>query len=136
LIEWSQPEILLYDDDPFIRMSYPDLIEEDGRFYITETQKSVGRVHEIPASLLDSRTAAGQGLCAVTTGTAELSADTGLDRGAQAAVEVTAAGDERRIGPGPIPFNSTCSSPIGPSRPDQFRRGRVIAVTSLDLRVT
>jgi hypothetical protein len=53
MIEWSQPEILLYDDDPFIRMSYPDLIEEDGRFYITETQKSVGRVHEIPASLLE-----------------------------------------------------------------------------------
>lgn len=23
-IEWSQPEIALYDDDPFIRMSYPD----------------------------------------------------------------------------------------------------------------
>ncbi len=34
-------------------MSYPDLIEEaDGRFYITETQKTVARVHEIPAELL------------------------------------------------------------------------------------
>jgi hypothetical protein len=52
-IEWSQPEILLYDDDPFIRMSYPDLIEDGGKFYITETQKSVGRVHEIPRALLD-----------------------------------------------------------------------------------
>ncbi len=50
---WSQPEILLYDDDPFIRMSYPDLVEEDGRFFITETQKSTGRVHEIPPALAD-----------------------------------------------------------------------------------
>ena len=46
-IEWSQPEILLYDDDPYIRMSYPDLVEDGGKFYVTETQKNVGRVHEI-----------------------------------------------------------------------------------------
>jgi hypothetical protein len=53
VICWSQPNILLYDDDPFIRMSYPDLVEENGRFYVTETQKNVGRVHEIPKPLLD-----------------------------------------------------------------------------------
>jgi hypothetical protein len=53
IIEWSQPEILLYDDDPFIRMSYPDLVEEGGRLYITETQKNVGRVHEVPVALVD-----------------------------------------------------------------------------------
>jgi hypothetical protein len=53
LIEWSQPEILLYDDDPYIRISYPDLVEDGGKFYITETQKTVGRVHEIPPRLLD-----------------------------------------------------------------------------------
>ena len=53
VIEWSQPEVLLYDDDPYIRMSYPDLVEEDGRFFVTETQKTIGRVHEIPAELLD-----------------------------------------------------------------------------------
>jgi hypothetical protein len=52
VIVWSQPEIILYDDDPFIRMSYPNLVEQDGRFYVTETQKSLGRVHEIPATLL------------------------------------------------------------------------------------
>ena len=52
-IEWSQPEILLYDDDPYIRMSYPDLVEDGGKFYVTETQKNVGRVHEIPAPLLN-----------------------------------------------------------------------------------
>ncbi|MBI5768692.1 MAG: exo-alpha-sialidase [Verrucomicrobia bacterium] len=53
IIVWSQPEILLYDDDPFIRMSYPDLVEEGGRFFVTETQKNVGRVHEIPPALVE-----------------------------------------------------------------------------------
>ncbi|MFA6563884.1 MAG: LamG-like jellyroll fold domain-containing protein [Verrucomicrobiia bacterium] len=52
-IAWSQPEILIYDDDPYIRMSYPDLVEDGGKFFVTETQKNVGRVHEIPKSLLD-----------------------------------------------------------------------------------
>ena len=69
IIVWSQPEILLYDDDPFIRMSYPDLVEEGEKFYITETQKNIGRVHEIPAALVDglfnqfeARTVAREGL--------------------------------------------------------------------------
>jgi hypothetical protein len=31
MIEWSQPEILLYEDDPYIRMSYPDLVEDDAK---------------------------------------------------------------------------------------------------------
>jgi hypothetical protein len=68
-IEWSQPEILLYDDDPYIRMSYPDLVEEDGKFYVTETQKNVARLHEIPTPLVqglfhqwDNRTIAKSGL--------------------------------------------------------------------------
>ncbi len=52
-IEWSQPEILLYDDDPYIRMSYPDLVEDGGDFYVTETQKTIGRTHLIPRSLVD-----------------------------------------------------------------------------------
>jgi len=52
-IRWSQPEIVLYDDDPYVRMSYPDLVEEDGRLYLTETQKDKARVHEIDPGLLD-----------------------------------------------------------------------------------
>ncbi|HRK34823.1 MAG TPA: exo-alpha-sialidase [Candidatus Hydrogenedentes bacterium] len=51
-IHWSQPEILLYDDDPKLRMSYPDFIEDKGRYFVTETQKTVARVHEIPMALL------------------------------------------------------------------------------------
>ncbi|MBI5693854.1 MAG: hypothetical protein HZC55_27585 [Verrucomicrobia bacterium] len=69
VIEWTQPEILLYDDDPFIRMSYPDLVEEGGKFFVTETQKNVGRVHEVPAALVqglfgqfEARTVARDGL--------------------------------------------------------------------------
>jgi len=53
IILWSQPEIVLYDDDPFIRMSYPDLVEEDGRYFLTETQKDIARVHEIDPTLLE-----------------------------------------------------------------------------------
>lgn len=52
-IQWSQPEILLYDDDPLVRMSYPDLIEENGNYYITETQKDIARVHQIDNAFLE-----------------------------------------------------------------------------------
>ena len=46
-MHWSQPEIILYDAKPDMRMSYPDLIEQDGRYWVTETQKTVARVHEL-----------------------------------------------------------------------------------------
>jgi hypothetical protein len=52
VIEWSQPEIVLYDDDPFLRMSYPDLVE-DGRYFLTETQKDKARVHEVDPALIE-----------------------------------------------------------------------------------
>ena len=52
-IVWSQPEILFYDDDPATRMSYPDLIEQDGKYWITETNKSNARCHEIPAEFMN-----------------------------------------------------------------------------------
>lgn len=51
IIKWSQPEILLYDKDSRIAMSYPDLIEDNG-MYITETQKSIARSHEIDRQFL------------------------------------------------------------------------------------
>lgn len=52
-VHWSEPEILLYDRDPAGRMSYPDLIEEDGRFWVTETNKTIARVHEVDPTLLE-----------------------------------------------------------------------------------
>jgi len=69
VIRWSQPEIVLYDDDPMIRMSYPDLLEDGGKYFLTETQKAVARVHEIDGTLLeglwsqlDAKSAAARGL--------------------------------------------------------------------------
>jgi len=52
-IYWSQPEILLYDDDPDVRISYPDLIEQNSRYWVTETQKTIARVHQIDPGLLE-----------------------------------------------------------------------------------
>ena len=59
-IHWSQPEILLYDPEcgdaigrGGVRMSYPDLIEQDDEYYVTETQKSIARVHAIDRNLLE-----------------------------------------------------------------------------------
>jgi hypothetical protein len=53
VIQWSQPEIVLYDDDTYIRMSYPDLVEEDGQYYLTETQKDYARVHPVDRALVE-----------------------------------------------------------------------------------
>ncbi len=53
IIRWSQPEIALYDDDPMIRMSYPDLVEDGGNYFLTETQKDIARVHQLEPALLD-----------------------------------------------------------------------------------
>lgn len=52
-IAWSAPEIVLYHPDPDLRMSYPDLIEQDGRAWLTETQKDIARVHPIDPGLWD-----------------------------------------------------------------------------------
>jgi hypothetical protein len=51
-LKFSQPEVGLYDDDPFIRMSYPDMVEADGQYYFTETQKNQARVHPMPTTLI------------------------------------------------------------------------------------
>jgi hypothetical protein len=52
-IHWSQPEVLLYGPVGKAEMSYPDLIEQDGRFWFTETEKSVARVHEVDRRFLE-----------------------------------------------------------------------------------
>lgn len=52
VIRWSEPEIVLFDPTASLRMSYPDLIEQNGRFWLTETQKTVARAHEIAPALL------------------------------------------------------------------------------------
>ena len=76
VIRWSQPEIVLYDADPAVRMSYPDLIEDNGDFFLTETQKTIARVHPIDRTLLaglwsqlENDTVATAGLVAELSGT-------------------------------------------------------------------
>ncbi len=51
VIHWGEPVAVLFHPDPEIAMSYPDFIWDDG-LYITETQKTVARVHRIPDELL------------------------------------------------------------------------------------
>ena len=53
-IAWSQPEILFYDPDERLGMSYPDLVEEDGEYYFFHTQKSVARVVKANTVLLEA----------------------------------------------------------------------------------
>jgi len=52
-IHWSEPELLFYDVRVANGISYPDMIEQENRFWFTETQKSVARVHEVDRSLLE-----------------------------------------------------------------------------------
>lgn len=54
---WSQPEIGFYDDDPYVRISYPDFLEHGESHFFTETQKSFARIHHLPPALLDSLSA-------------------------------------------------------------------------------
>ena len=53
-LRFGNPKIALYDDDPKIRMSYPDLVEDEGEYYLTETQKEIARVHHVDKSLIES----------------------------------------------------------------------------------
>ena len=55
-ILWSQPEILFYGpdhSDQTGRFSYPDLVEQDGRYWISLTQKTQATIHEVDAALLE-----------------------------------------------------------------------------------
>ncbi len=51
-ILWGQPEILLYGDEGD-RISYPDLIEKNGKYWVTETQKEIARIHAIDEEMLE-----------------------------------------------------------------------------------
>ena len=67
-IHWSQPEILLYDPNPKVRISYPDLIEKNGYFWVTETQKTIARIHEIDPTLFQGLWQQGQKKTITTKG--------------------------------------------------------------------
>tara|TARA_B100000700_G_scaffold302278_1_gene372469 strand:- start:127 stop:849 length:723 start_codon:yes stop_codon:yes gene_type:complete len=53
-IRWGNPQVVLYSEDLHAGISYPDFVEEGEDLYITETQKSVARVHKVDQALVDS----------------------------------------------------------------------------------
>ncbi len=56
IIRWSQPEVLMYGFDLPVRgigMSYPDFIEEGGRFWVTTTDKEDARIFQLDPTMLD-----------------------------------------------------------------------------------
>lgn len=67
-IRWSEPEVILYSNNAAEGMSYPDLVEDNGNYYFTETQKSVARIHQIPTRLLNDIWQQGYKKQAITNG--------------------------------------------------------------------
>ncbi len=59
-IMWSEPEILLYEPQTDKRISYPDFIEENGRYWISETEKTVARIHYIDPILIERMSGQGK----------------------------------------------------------------------------
>jgi hypothetical protein len=53
VIHWGRPEVVLYSTEFAAPIGYPDFIEQGDRLFITETQKTVARVHEVPAWVLE-----------------------------------------------------------------------------------
>ena len=53
MVSWSQPEIVAYVDGGLEGCSYPDFIEQGGRYYISATQKTEARVMDVEPALLD-----------------------------------------------------------------------------------
>ena len=86
---FGPPEVLVYDPDPHVRISYPDLVvEPDGRAFVLETQKSVARTHPVSprllAALFDTTArsrARTPGLAGAGSGGATLSSAGALDGG-------------------------------------------------------
>jgi len=56
IIHWSQPEILIYSDDPIVKISYPDFIEIENEYYVTETEKNIARIHKIDKTFMSKIT--------------------------------------------------------------------------------
>jgi hypothetical protein len=55
-IYWSQPEIVIHGPDRSYetgRFSYPDLVEEQGRYWVSTTQKTTATIHEVPAGFFE-----------------------------------------------------------------------------------
>lgn len=63
-VVWSPPEILLYSHDHSYdtgRLSYPDLIEQYGRYWVSVTQKTRATVQEVDGALFEAAWASLEG---------------------------------------------------------------------------
>ena len=54
VISWLEPHVFLYDSNKSSRISYPDFLEDGGKYYFSETQKSMARIHEVPSEYIES----------------------------------------------------------------------------------
>lgn len=52
-LKFGNPEILFYHPSEQISINYPSFFLCDGKYYVSETQKRVARVHELPKEFLD-----------------------------------------------------------------------------------
>ena len=52
-LHWSEPEVLLYTENQLLGASYPDFIEDGGRYFILATQKTEARVVKMDSTLLE-----------------------------------------------------------------------------------
>ena len=73
-VYWSQPELVNYNVERRRGCSYPDIIEEDGRYYLSSTNKDFARVQEIDQQLMENlfrqeqlKKTAGKGLLATAS---------------------------------------------------------------------
>ena len=148
-MHWSQPEILLYDPDPNMRMSYPDLIEQDGRYWVTETQKTVARVHELDKTLLEGlwsqgsvKTVAREGLLGEFApgktklpGTIDLGRDGGVSLDLWITLDKDSTGSRWSTRATPTAGGSYCrppsTAPCGSSSSTAGRRRRGSAIPGL-----
>ncbi|MBI1321294.1 MAG: hypothetical protein GC168_20405 [Candidatus Hydrogenedens sp.] len=76
-IVWSAPEILLYSHDHSYetgRLSYPDLVEQDGRYWVSVTQKTRATVQEVDGALFEGMWHSLEGEARVPNDGVELSA--------------------------------------------------------------
>jgi len=50
---WSQPELVIYNENPRRGLSYPDLVESGGEYYLSPTDKKEARLVRIEKPLLE-----------------------------------------------------------------------------------
>ncbi len=54
VILWECPQVVLHCLDALLGISYPDFIDDGEDLYISETQKTTARVHQVERSFIDS----------------------------------------------------------------------------------